>query len=286
MLTGTALSSLCATGITTLADATPAPGIHRDGLARIKTSLNAYSFNRPLRDAQMTLAQLLEFTAECGFDAIDITGYYFPGYPAPPQRSVMNAFKRHAFLLGLDISGTGVRNDFTVADATKRKADIALVKQWIEVSAELGAPALRVFAGRRVLSGPAWQEAARWVADSIQTCAESGREFGVMLALQNHGEFLQTADQVDELMAMINSDWAGLMLDIGSYLTDEPYLDIRRTVRHAITWQVKENVSESLARPVTVATCRWKHWARAIQSKKYAICCRPFKRRFGNSKER
>jgi hypothetical protein len=32
------------------------------------------------------------------------------------------------------------------------------------------------------------------------------------------------------------------MLDIGSYRTPDPYVDISANVRHAITWQIKQNV--------------------------------------------
>src|SRR5688572_28969286 len=54
------------------------------GKAKLKMSLNAFSFNGPLMDKKMTLDELLETCAEIGFDGIDITGYYFPGYPNVP----------------------------------------------------------------------------------------------------------------------------------------------------------------------------------------------------------
>ena len=48
--------------------------------------------------------------------------------------------------LGLEISGTGVRNDFTAADVAVRKAGVQRIKTWIEVAAKLGAPVIRAFA--------------------------------------------------------------------------------------------------------------------------------------------
>ena len=32
----------------------------------------------------MTLEQAIDFCADLGFEAVDPTGYYFPGHPAPP----------------------------------------------------------------------------------------------------------------------------------------------------------------------------------------------------------
>ena len=51
---------------------------------RFKLSLNAYSFNQALSNRSMNLDDLLEYCAITGFDAVDLTGYYFPGYPQVP----------------------------------------------------------------------------------------------------------------------------------------------------------------------------------------------------------
>jgi sugar phosphate isomerase/epimerase len=64
----------------------------------------------------------------------------------------------------------------------------------------------------------------------------------VIIALQNHNEFLKTAVDVDELFARVDSAWLGLNLDIGSYRAGDPYADIERNVKRAVTWQLKENV--------------------------------------------
>ncbi|HYG17880.1 MAG TPA: hypothetical protein VD816_03085 [Ohtaekwangia sp.] len=83
---------------------------------RLRTSLNAFSFNTPLLEGKMNLGDMLEFCAATGFDGVDITGYYFNGYPEVPPDAYLFEVKRKAFELGLAISGTGVRNDFTIPD--------------------------------------------------------------------------------------------------------------------------------------------------------------------------
>src|SRR5262249_10703920 len=90
--------------------------------ANLKISLNAYSFSKMLNDhnkdetAGRSLFQLLEFCGQHGFEGIDPTGYFFPGYPKVPADEYVNSFKRRPFSLGIGISGTGVRNTFTTAD--------------------------------------------------------------------------------------------------------------------------------------------------------------------------
>jgi sugar phosphate isomerase/epimerase len=212
------------------------------GQKRYKISLNAYSFNKPLMAGEMTIEQMIEYCSEMGFDAVDLTGYYFTGYPAVPSDEVIFNVKRKAFLLGVEICGTGVRNDFTWTDKEKRKAEKQLVKDWVIVAQKLGAPEVRVFAGNQPEGNIPWDERAKWVAEDVRECAEFGKNHGVMIALQNHNDFLKTSEHVEKILKMIDSDWTGLMLDIGSYHTPDPYADIARNVRHAISWQLKEKV--------------------------------------------
>ena len=209
---------------------------------RFKSSLNTYSFNRLLRAGDIDLFDVLEFCAEYGFDAIDPTGYYFPGYPEVPADEYINAFKSRAFYLGLDISGTGIRTDFVNPDPEKRTADIELTRAWIEAAAKLGSTNLRIFTGRSPHEGYTREQVFEWMAQDIRTCCTIGMEHGVVIALQNHNEFLKTADDVDELFERVDSDWLGLNLDIGSYRVHDPYREIEQNVKRAVTWQIKENV--------------------------------------------
>ncbi len=217
--------------------------IKRVGGARLKLSCNLYSFNEPLTSGKMTLEQVLEFCARVGFDAVDPTAYYFPGYPTVPGNDYLYEIKRKAFLLGLDISGTGVRNDFTDPDESHQKADIDLVMQWIECAARLGAPSLRVFSGKGVPSGFTREQVLGQVVTSLKACADYGARFGVMLALQNHADFIQNAAQLIQILQLVNSEWLGVNLDIGSFRTSDPYEDIARCAPYAVTWQIKEQIN-------------------------------------------
>ncbi len=210
--------------------------------SRVRLSCNLYSFNSVLRNGEMSLEEVIEFCAELGFDAVDPTGYYFGTYPEVPPEGYTHQIKRRAFLLGLDVSGTGVRNDFTQPDAEARAGDVEHVKRWIPFAARLGAPVLRVFAGREDTGDASRETATGWLVDALGECAEYAGEYGVMIVLQNHAEFLKTADQVIDVLEAVDSDWLGLNLDIGSLPTSDPYDEIARAAPYAVTWQIKENV--------------------------------------------
>ena len=220
--------------------------LHSPGsTAKIKLSLNAWSYYVPLykymrgEEGGMSLLDLLEECARLDLDAVDPTGYFFPGYPEVPERKFINNFKRRAFQLGLDISGTGIRNDFATADKAKRIEDIELAKRWIEAAAEMGAPVIRVFAGAQP-EGYTWEETAVWMSEALAECAEHGEKYGVMVGVQNHGDMLKSADEVLKIMSMAQSDWLGAIVDTGFFLTPDPYDDIERVIPYAVNWQVKE----------------------------------------------
>ncbi|MDB5246787.1 MAG: Sugar phosphate isomerase/epimerase [Segetibacter sp.] len=210
--------------------------------SKLKTSLNAYSFNEPLKNGSMKLEDLLDFCAANNFDAVDLTGYYFPGYPnVPPDEYIFN-LKRKAFLLGLDISGTGVRNDFTNPDAAKRKEDIILIKNWIECASKLGAPVIRIFSGTQNPPGYSWTQIKTWMVKDINECVEHGKTHGVIVAVQNHNDFIKTADEAQNIIESVNSAWFGLILDIGSYRRGDPFKQIEQNAKYAVNWQIKENL--------------------------------------------
>ena len=208
----------------------------------IRTSCNLYSFNDPLQSGAMALGDVFDYCAELGFDAVDPTGYYFTGYPAPPADAEIYRLKHRAFRLGIEISGTGVRNDFTLPDRQRRDAEVAHVTRWIDVAAKLGAPVLRVFAGLAVPPDHTRDEVTGWVVQCLKTCAARGAERGVMIVLQNHDDVYKTAEETLEIRRRVGSEWLGLNVDIGSLRTGDPYAETARLAPFAYTWQVKELV--------------------------------------------
>ncbi len=209
--------------------------------SRLKVSLNAFSFNDALLAGEMDVFELMQFCADTGFDAVDITGYYLKGYPVIPGDEYLFRVKRKALELGLEISGTGVRNDFTIADKDKRKQEVQLVKDWVHVAVKIGAPVIRIFAGNQKNDVPR-DEVTKWMIEDIRECVEYGAKHGVVIGLQNHADFIQTAEQVNAIIEAVNSEWLGLILDTGSYRVNDAYLEIERSIKHAVNWQIKEKI--------------------------------------------
>ena len=218
------------------------PQIARLPGTRIRIALNSYSFNQPLRDGSMILSDVVRYCAQHGIGGLDATGYYFPGYPKAPPDDYIRNLKREAFLNGVTIFGTGVRNDFSVPDAAARRNDVQLVKDWIEVAARLGASVVRVFSGRAVPPGHSFDRVLEWMTPDFKECVTHGQRHGVVVGLQNHDDFLKTADETIRVAKAVNSEWFGIILDVGSLRQSDPYSEIEKLVPYAVSWQLKERV--------------------------------------------
>jgi sugar phosphate isomerase/epimerase len=187
----------------------------------------------------------VDFCATNGVDALDATGYYFPGYPNVPTDEYIYALKRKAFVNGVAISGTGVRNNFAVADEAARKRDVQMVKDWIVVASKLGAPVIRVFAGPERPAGYTFDQALDWMVSDFKQCAAFGREHGVVVGLQQHNDFLKTAAETIRVIQAVDSEWFASILDIGSLRSGDPYAEIEKLVPYAVSWQIKEEVGRN-----------------------------------------
>ncbi len=224
------------------AGAIAAGTIDRQAGSNIRIALNAYSFNRPLMAREMTLEDVVEYCAEHGIDGLDPTAYYFTGYPNVPSDEDIHRLKRKAYLNGVSLSGTGVRNDFTLSDPASRQKQIQLVKDWIIAGEKMGAAFIRVFSGPSVPADSTFEKVLDWMVPAFQECAAFGKEHGVIVALQHHHDFLKTSEETIRVVNAVNSDWFSVVLDVGSLRQGDPYREIEKLLPYACSWQIKEKV--------------------------------------------
>lgn len=217
----------------------------RQGPARLRLSLAAYSFRDHFRDQPggrtpkagapvMEMAGFVDYCASHGCDGAELTSYYFP---EPPTEAYLLGLRRHAFLRGVAVSGTAVGNVFTGPAGEKRDRELAHVKRWIEWARLLGAPHIRVFAGGAEGQDPA--VAKRHCIEALEECGEAAGRAGIFLGLENHGGIVAEAGDLLEIVRAVRSPWVGINLDSGNFHSEDPYADFARCVPYAVNVQVK-----------------------------------------------
>jgi len=215
--------------------------VQRNGKPKFKFSLAAYSYRKLLQDKEsgVTLSTFVQDCASFGLEGVELTSYYFPEDVADAD---LIALRGECFRLGLDISGTAVRNNFGILDDTKRQAEIDHVKTWIDRAAVLHAPVIRIFAGHHP-KGVDETESHRRMVAGIEECCEYAGQRGIHLALENHGGPTATAEGLLSLVQDVKSPWFCVNLDTGNFHTEDIYADLAKAAPYAVNVQVKVVVS-------------------------------------------
>jgi sugar phosphate isomerase/epimerase len=217
------------------------PPIGRTRPSHLKLSVAAYSYRDYLtgKPPRMDMFDFVNLAADMGLDAVEATSYYFP---ANLDAAYLHRFKQHAFVLGLDISGTSVGNNFCVPDGPARDKQLALLRTWVDHAAEMDAPVIRIFAGY-VARGDDEAKAVARAIEGIKASLPYAAEKGVSLALENHGGITARPAQILEIVKAVDGPNFGVNLDTGNFQGADPYADIAELAPYAINVQIKTEIT-------------------------------------------
>jgi sugar phosphate isomerase/epimerase len=215
--------------------------IRREGRSLIRLSLAAYSFRQALNLSQkpppMNLEGFIDMAAGLPLDAVELTAYYFP----ETTTRYLARLKGRCTRLGLDVSGTAIGNNFCHTDAMRLREQIDNAKRWVEHTSRLGGKTVRIFGGT-VAKNDTEERARRQCIEAMQECSTYAGQFGIYLALENHGGITGTSEQMLALVRAIKSNWFGVNLDTGNFRTKNPYADLERLAPYAIVVQIKTEI--------------------------------------------
>lgn len=237
---------LAAAGATTPVLAATNP-FERVGDARLRLALAAYSFRNYFRtmrgkentkvsaDEQIEMKDFIRFCAEHDCGGAELTSYFFD----PEVEDAYLAECRHlAHVTGVEIAGTAVGNNFSYPKgASERDEQMSYVKKWIDRAMVLGAPHIRVFAGKHP-EGVSEEEAEKNASEALEEAGEYAGERGIFLGIENH-DSIGTADRLLRIVKNVKSPWVGVNLDTGNFRVDDPYPEIEASAPYAVNVQVK-----------------------------------------------
>ncbi len=221
--------------------------------SRMNLSLAAYSFRNYFRhynrgnrktsvpeNQQIGMVDFLDFCADHGCQGAELTSYFFPG-DAPDGYYL--GLRRHSILRGIEVSGTAVGNDFVLPKGDELSKQISDVKGWIDKAALIGAPHIRVFAGR-IPKGAEEKVVMRNCIESLEECCDYAGKKGIFLGLENHGGLVAEVGPMLDIIKAVQSPWFGVNLDSGNFKTDDPYGDLAKIAPYAVNVQVKVEIQK------------------------------------------
>lgn len=210
-------------------------------IARLLPGCCAYSYDQYLRSGLMTMEDFIRMAVKLKVTAVDMTGYYFRStHPA-----YLASLRHLAYKNGVAFSGAACGVRMVQARAAERRAALAQIRHWIDVTDQLGAPHLRVFAGR-LPAGATEREAIGWVVEAMRAACDYAGARGIMVGIEDHSGITQRADVCLELMHRIGSPWAGINLDITHFLpaAGDRYRQIAECVPYATNTHIRDEFDD------------------------------------------
>jgi len=241
-------TSLGALGASSLSAIDP---INRAGKSRMQLGVAAYSFREKFQwsrgkeqkskdgEKMWSILDFIDWCADNHVPGAEVTSYFFP--PDVDEKFLLEV-KRHAYLRGVQLAGTAVGNNFALPKGEERDKQIADVKRWIDYSAIMTAPHIRVFAGQPPKNTPE-EEALANCQSAYQECLDYAATKGVFLGLENHHGLVAHPENLIRLMKGAKSPWAGINWDSGNFHTKDPYADLEKIAPYAINVQLKMEIT-------------------------------------------
>jgi len=213
--------------------------------ARIKgLSLAAYSLRSQMMwfkgkkgNGKMDMLQFLDYTAKEGFDAAELTAYFFP---EPVTKPYLNEVKRRAHILGLDLSSGAIGNNFSMKPGSQEAIQQSqYVKKWINHYADMGIPVIRVFAGKKGPKGASESDISNYITHNLNEALEHAEKRGVMLGMENH-DSMTRVDKLVSFTKTVQSSYFGVTWDSANITTEgDPYKELEKIAPYCINAQVK-----------------------------------------------
>lgn len=194
------------------------------------------------RGEALSLEDMIVRAREFGYDGIEIDGKRPHGNPLDWPLGRCRELRSIADGEGIEICAVAANNDFSNPVPEVREAQICFVRELIRMTADLGAPALRVFlAWWGVTRHPQlatydiaegyWpivhekfthDEMWAWCREALVECARYAGDAGVTLALQNHRPIIKDHHDVLRMVAEVDSPHLKVCLDAPLMLDKSP----------------------------------------------------------------
>jgi L-ribulose-5-phosphate 3-epimerase len=160
-----------------------------------------------------------------------------------------------AFRNGIELICLSTHQNFVSPDAKVRQAAVDHTIKTLEIAGELGAPSIRVNAGRwrtiedfdefmrkrglePPLAGHTEDEAFEWSIDALGKCVKRAEELGVILALENHWGLSRSPEGMERILKAFTSPFIGALMDTGNFLED-PYEKLKAIAPRTVFVQAK-----------------------------------------------
>lgn len=213
----------------------------------MKTALYTVTYNGGFyRGAALTLEEIFLRAADIGYDGVEIGAKRPIASPMDLDSGRRRAVRRMSSRTGVEIGCVAGYSNLAGPVLEHREAELVWLRETIRLAHDLEAPVVRVFAawpGVTLRDGQTTYELARsyrwhdvtsleqwsWVRQCLVEAARWAENYGVVLALQNHGPVTDTYRDTLDMVHEIKSPWLKACVD-APHLEDQTDAGVRQAL--------------------------------------------------------
>jgi sugar phosphate isomerase/epimerase len=212
-------------------------------------AMHSWSFrNRFKQDPSFDVYRMLDATAEMGLTSIEVMSGKAGsegGDFGTADVGRLKEIKKYADEAGVTIHCLSTYNDFAfVTDEQWRRENIAYIKDWLRIAADMQVPNIRMLTGYYI-EGQDPARLEQLTLEGIGQCAPVAEQCGVNMSVENHNSIFFTAEAMLELMRQVGSDrltacpdpsnWGGKAFFEGDGEAKAKVLENLRAIAHKAT---------------------------------------------------
>lgn len=194
----------------------------------MQIAVSAWSFHQALYGGKLRQTEIPGRVADLGFKSVELLEMFLqprpPGQlarllgrvrmsdPAQPDysRAMLNELRAARLRAGVRLACWAIDSDLTLPNPDARKAQLAHIATALEAARYLGAPLVRLTAGKQVDDVTGLKRAV----DMLRNVVVVAATLGLRLALENHGE---SPRALAEIVTAIHRPDLGICLDVGNF---------------------------------------------------------------------
>jgi sugar phosphate isomerase/epimerase len=218
------------------------PSRHVSKVPRLFVGCCAYSYRKYLLHGPMTMEDFIRKAVTLRLDGVDMTAYYFKS--TDPE--YLEGLRHLAYKNGVPFSGAACGSSMVQADPSRRAETLQEIKKWIDVTDQLGASHLRIFAGKLPQDATVSQ-AVGWVVETMKAASDYSGKKGIMIGIEDHSGITQSASACLEIMHRVDSPYAGINLDITHFIpsaTEDAYGQIAVCIPYATNTHIRDHFDD------------------------------------------
>ncbi|WP_223068524.1 sugar phosphate isomerase/epimerase family protein [Paenibacillus caui] len=206
----------------------------------MKIGLSTYSLFAALNSGEMSVADVIDYTAKLGGQHIEIVPL---GYSLTDNPELIETIRSKTAEHGMDISNYAIGANFLTDDEEAYELEIERVKGEVDIAAKL-----RVSLMRHDVASPSdvsighFNAKLKRLAEACRRVARYAAGFGITTSVENHGYFIQNSDRVQALVQAVGEPNFKTTLDIGNFMCadENPVAAVKNNLPYASIIHIKD----------------------------------------------